>query len=268
MANFALKFADSPNQYTFENVQSFRDTFADAVTATSRLPGLSGGFDHYGSEDAPTAVGQVNVSFVVFAEDQDDMQAKIDAVRKLKYLGKQKIYWQPQGSANERWCYGRIGNISVAKRPANMTDWVQSITVSFQVADPFWYEDEDSQVINASGTSTQDTITNTGNAVALARLVIEATSGHTATDPIVKRIVSAAAADQVGWTGTLTYGESLEIDAQAKSVELDAVASYSNFTFDHPDWFRLLPGSNTIQVEFDNAGDEADVTVYWYPTNI
>lgn len=266
MADFAVTFADGADEYVFPYIQSISDNFRNAVPRTERLADLSGGFDAYLADDAPNEIGNINLSFELVSETRAGMQALVDAVGKLKSLGKRKLYLQPQGTAAERWCYARVNNIAIARRPADQTDLIQPVQINFQVSDPAWTEDEENDTIAASGASTDATITNDGNANALARVVVTCAAGQTAENVKVRRIVGGVTIDEMAYTGVLTAGDELELDAQAKSVLLNDADAYDAFAFTHPDWFRLLPGANTVRIIQANAGDECTATVYWSNT--
>lgn len=266
MANFSVTFAESTDAYVFPYVQAISDNFRNAVPRTERMADLDGGFDAYLADDAPNEIGNINLSFQLAADTREAMQALIDAVGKLKALGKRKLFLQPQGTLAARWCYARVNNISVARRPADQTDLIQMVQISFQVSDPHWMENEESVAITASGTATNQTITNDGNAVALARVVVACGVGQTAENVKIRRMVGSVVADEMAYTGVLIATDDLELDAQAKSVLLNDVAAYNAFAATHPDWLRLLSGANTIRVVMANAGDACTATVYFSNT--
>lgn len=262
MADFALQFGS----YTFPAVQNVRDTFADMVPAIVRLPGLHGGFDSDHDSESRADVGQVTVQFVLVSATREGMQAKIDAVRALAYQGRQLLTKQPHGTANPRWCYARVGTIALTQRVAEQDLLRQAVTVQFQVSDPFWYEDEATVVIAAAGTSTDDSAANGGNAPALVKVTVAVGAGDSAQNPTVQRIVGGEAVDEMAYSGVVSAGETLIMDARGKAVTLDDDPAYENFAAAEPDWFVLMPGSNTIRVLMENEGDEATVTVAYYPT--
>lgn len=267
MANFSVTFAEGSDAYTFPGYdQSLSDNFGNAVPRTERLADLDGGFDAYLAEDAPNEIGNINLAFKLVAETREEMQALIDDVRRLKHLGKRKLFLQPQGTAAARWCYARINNIAVSRRPSEHTDLNQTVQIAFQVSDPHWMGAEESQAITASGTSTDALITNDGNAPALARVVVTCGAGETAENVKIRRMVSTVVADEMAYTGVLIASDELVLDAQAKSVLLNDAVAYDAFAASNPNWFRLMPGENTVRVIMANAGDDATVTVYWSNT--
>lgn len=265
MADLALTFADGADAYEIENVQALTGG-VDLVSQTSRVPGSSGGFDHYGSEAAPDAVKSLVVSFTVWSATRSGMQAKLDAVAKLAHLGRRKLYLQPEGTANERWCYARVENIRFSRKPAEHTDLIQPVQAYFQVNPPFWYEDEESTAQACSGTSTDLAVTNNGNAIALPRIFVTCGAGQTAENVTIRRMNGADILDEVSYVGVLVASDELMFDCARRAITLNDVAVFADADYDHPDWFRLVPGSNTVRVVFGNAGDAATATVYFNDT--
>lgn len=266
MADRALIFADGGDAYTFPNMQTFNPAFANAVNATSRVVGASGGVDYYGGEDAPDSIASLRATFYLQSDTEAGMQALRDEVAALKTLGAQKLYWQPQGSLEQRWCYAKVDRVGMNQAWRDTEFW-QLVTINFHVAEPRWYHDQESQAINASGTSTDGTITNAGNTPALARVVMAPGVGDSCENPAVRRIVSAVTVDEMQYIGTLTNGDTLILDAEEKSAELNSASVFGDIDVQNwPHWFWLLPGSNTVRVIFSNPGDAAAVTVYWKDT--
>lgn len=118
---------------------SFSPSFGDVVTRTGRLPGLDGGFDEYGTGQAPGEVGNITMSFTLIASDREDMQELRDEVLALKRKGKKELRWKPPGFTKFRFCHARINNIRMSQNPAGHTDLHQSVSINFQVSDPCWY---------------------------------------------------------------------------------------------------------------------------------
>ena len=262
MASFAVTFDD----YAFTNLDTLRDNFRDAVPQTVRLPGLHGGFDTLGAEDAPSEIGRVDVTFNVEVTNRNSMQCTLDAVGKLKYYGKRKLYFQPEGTGSQRWTWARVNSINWTRGPTLTTDLWQPVSVTFQAPDPHWYTDPTSGTITASGTGTLGTVTNNGNAEALAYVSITCGTAQTALTPAVRRLVSGGTPDSMAFSGTVGNSQSLILDAQAKAVTLNGTGEYDQFSYTHPDWLRLLPGANVLRVDFGTATSAATVVVTWSDT--
>ncbi len=261
MANLGVTF----NTYAFTAIERFDTNFNTHVPATTRMIGQSGGFNAYSTRPTPTDIGTVQVTFVLTVSDEDDMQAALDDVHALGSLGLKKLYFQPQGTAAQCWCYASVNNINLPLRAEDGLLF-QRGDITFHVPDPNWYEDEDTQVKAASGVLTTDTITHTGNGIALMKVTIACGLAQTAQNPTIRRIVSGITVDEMKWTGTVGNSETLIMDARTKSVTLDGVGDFANFTFLDPSWFRLFEGDNTINIVMTGAGSRADVTFAWYPT--
>lgn len=265
MADFAVTFGEGSDQYAFPNVSAWEWSFAGMRPVIADLPGAHGGFDQHHTDEDRAGVGSAHLEFMLETDSSEAMQALIDQVTRLPYLGRQLLTYQPQGSYAARWCYARVSKLDLGLS-ADMGLKVQKVKLTFAVPDPFWRHDEESHVIAASGTSTSATVTNTGNAVALARVTFAPGVGDSCENPTIQRLVSAVAVDEMAWTGTVDAGETLTMNAARKAVLLDTTGSYAGFAFTHPDWLRLLPGANELKVVFANAGDAATVTVYWSDT--
>lgn len=261
MPDFSLKF----DTYVFPNVaENFSTNFGNRVPATTRLTGLSGGFDADGTDPAPAEIGNVTFSFYLMADRESEMQAKIDEVLRLVTWGLKKLYYQPQGSYAPRWCWAKVNNLGLTQRSEDGL-LVQRVDASFQAADPQWYENEVTQGINSSGTLTIHTVNHKGTGITKARLRF---AGGPCTNPTVRRLVGGVVHDEVTYTGTLSGGDTLEINPQTLSVTKNNAGVFADFDFADPDWLRLLPGDNTLHVIFANGGDAATITIHHDPTYV
>ncbi|MEL7433253.1 MAG: hypothetical protein AAFN11_04840, partial [Chloroflexota bacterium] len=137
-----LRFGAGIQLYTFtpDDQLSYRDNFRDVVPRTSRLPGLSGGFDEYGVSPAPTEIGNVSMQFWVLADTPADMyQAKLD-IGRMRTFGKRRLYKQPvDGNADEVYCEARINSITWNETTQDRPDKYLRFTVDWQVDNPFWF---------------------------------------------------------------------------------------------------------------------------------
>src|SRR5690606_17531087 len=144
---YKWRFGSGSKIYNFPpTVQNFSDTFADLVPQTVRMPGVSGGFDNYGSEAAPSEIGVVRLNFtltddwVKVAYSESDvaiaMHAARDAVVKMAAWGRMKLFRTIYGTT-ERFCWARVNNINMAQNDENNTHLWQPVQVVFQSSDPF-----------------------------------------------------------------------------------------------------------------------------------
>lgn len=275
--------------YTFPaTLQEFNANFGNSVPTTVRLPGKDGGWSMDGGMPPPTEIGSVSVSFTLISDTRAGMDALIDALMAIVNYGLAKLIYQPTDATDdERFCYAYTNYAYISRRPADHTDLWQDVRIIFQVPDPRWLSGdyggvrigdpgleidspaawdigEGGYLVAASGTSTSATLTYHGNADTIAVVAIEPGTGDSCTNPIIERLNGTLVVDRVQWTGTVNAGESLVIDGWKQAVTLDAVSSWDNVEYLHPDLLRLSPGVTGIRITFANAGDEANVTFYYH----
>lgn len=286
------RFGVGSRVYTFPTpMQAIDDNFNNVVPQTTRLPGLSGGFDNFGTDPAPAEIGKVTLSFTLrldwamhtYSESDPAiaMQMARDAVNAMQHWGKTKLF-KPAGDTT-RFCYARINNIDMPYNENRNSSIWQPVSINFQCSDPHWYElgteqpewgefDWDSGVPwggssspqVCSGTSTTWTITTNGNAPTKARIQLIGLTGGMQ-NPTLQRIVDAQVVDEVSYTGSLLEDDDLQINCRAKRVTLNSADAYNNnFEYETPDWFTLDPGANTIRLLMGNVGNQAQVYVRYY----
>lgn len=283
-----IRFGDGSTSYDFTRsfifLQDYNDTFNDLVPRTVRIPGASGGFDEYGSEAAPQEIGQVTQRIIIKSTTREGMEALRDEVKAMQRWGKLWLYMQPSNPALPvRKCRARINNIQISKQEQGISDLHQSIGVIFQVPYPIWFTDGTEAVawgggatwggggiwggtsgFAASGVSTDEIVTITGNAVVQPRIVIECDASQTCENPTIQTIVNDEVVDEVSYVGVLGNNDSLEINCRALSVMLNGSNAYtSSFDFNDPAWIRFYQGVNTVRVVFANPGDEATVRLFY-----
>jgi phage-related protein len=271
-------------EYEFPEEQiELSDNFRDLVQRTIRLPGMSGGFRVYGDNSSPSEVGNVRTSFWLEPTHPNGLQAMVDAVGKLRTYGLQRLYVRERNSTNERWCNAEVSNIQISENVRDMPHLRQRVQINFQTDDPFWYTlgqeaiawgdllwGDDvwggGGVSNAvSGAATSFTITNNGNAETFPRILIKTSGVQTAQNVRIQRLVKGVPADEVLYNATLAISSNLEINCRAAAVRLNNVNAYGNsFFFLTSNFFRLLPGANSIRVLMGDSGSAATVLFYYY----
>lgn len=275
-------------QYNFtqKNQVSLRDNFRDVVPRTTRLPGLSGGFDEYGQDAAPLEIGNVQVVFWMHADSIEEMETLKQDIGKLPSYGVTRLYKQPLDSGQgERYCEARANSVDYHERASQQPHRRMQVTVNFQAANPVWlalgtegwaWGDGTGWGTGAiwggsaapqavSGVQNDFTITPEGNAQTFPRITINCGASQTASGVTIQRLVSGEVVDEIKYDATLGNNDSLEINCRALSVKLNGSDAYSSvFTFLRAHWFLLEPGENSIRVLMDNAGDAADVYMRYY----
>jgi len=241
--------------------QSYDDNFADAVPRTVRLPGLSGGFDQYGSGLAPLEIGKVSLDLVIIAATRSAMDAKRRDLRALAFNGVQTLVREVDFSANDQWCYARINSIQMPQSEERHSDLWQRVRIDWQVADPGWrYTIASPDEISASGVLTTDTLSYAGTQPTHPMITITPPAGESCQNPKVRRYVDGTLVDEVAYAGTVAAEEELVINCETLGVTLDGANAYDDFTNTRAGWFTLLAGDNDIRVTFANAGDQATVS--------
>lgn len=280
-----MNIATSFGQYNFpQNAQTdISDNFRDVVTRTQRMPGLSGGFDEFGTGEAPTEIGTVRVSWWFKDASEARVQAERDAVAKMLSYGKSSLYIRKMGTGEMLFASARIQNIQMSQNAKNMAHQRQLFQATFQVSDPYWYGiGTESSIwgsgiwgsgvwgggataISCAGVTTSASLSVGGNAYTQPRLVFRCGVGQSASDIYIQRLVSGSVIDQVRYNGSLVAGDKLEINCRALTVKKNNSDAYTSiFTFTTGAWMRFAPATNDIKVLLGSSGDAGTLKAYYY----
>ncbi|MCZ2077914.1 MAG: phage tail family protein [Bryobacterales bacterium] len=282
---YLVRFGSTGSKiYTFPTVQkAFNTNFANLVPQTTRMPGVSGGFDNFGGYPAPQEIGNIQATFTLRSTTREGMEALRDSLNAITEWGEQWLYMQPSDpNLSERKCRARINNIAMPQDNEKAGLW-QPVTINFQASDPHWYAVGTEaplwgDVTTAWGTSkwggnaviqamtgggadfTTFTVTNSGKMIAIPRFTWVYKSGTAATSFEIQRRVGGVTEDVVAHTilAGVGSGKTLEINCRALSVKLytsgvPADAYSSLFSYFHPAWFRLEPGANQLYAYCNNG---------------
>lgn len=269
----------------FPDTQFFyNDNFGDTLPTSKRLPGVSGEWNEDGDLPPAHRSGVVELGYRLEAENYAAMDALRDGVRKLNSYGWAQLIRQPNDqTAATQFCWARIVQSRMERKKSlrDDSDLWQEVRLVWNVPDPRWFGGSNAQWqfgdgsdwgdaglkwtsggvdIAASGTVTDDTITMSGNGVAVPTISIAPGALNSCEDPIIQRLVNSVVIDEVSYVGTLGATDTLTINGAMGRVDLNGVSVWgSGFDYTMPDFFRLLPGSNSIRVKFTNGGDAATV---------
>lgn len=140
-----LRFGDggaAGRKFNFEPESqiSLSDNFKDMVTATSRMPGISGGFNAYRGAALPGAIGTISYTFWMHfdADDPEETMRRRDALAGITNWGVQRLYKQSM-SGEIRWCWAVVNNAPINFNVNEVPHRRQRITITFHVPEPFWY---------------------------------------------------------------------------------------------------------------------------------
>ncbi len=286
-----LRYGSGDFLYTFkpEDQLQLRDNFRNLIPRTSKIPGLSGSFDEQGSDIAPTEDGDVRVTFWLLADTNKEMQAKKEAVGRMKTFGKVRLYKQPEDASQfERYCEARVNAIDFNEKASDQPHKFLRMSINFQVPDnPRWltigtespgYNDGslynsgvvyggNPDIQNLVGVDNTFSLSPAGNDISFPRFIIRVPTGKSATNVIIQREVNSLIVDKIRYAATLASEETLQINCRAYSVvdSVGADAYSDDFSFETAAWMRLYGGiSNNIRVLMDNPADEITLESRFY----
>lgn len=245
------------------------DPVSDIGTGPTAAPlvTLPGGFfDLYGSEQAPRAQTRIDHSCTVIGTSNSNLTTQVNAIRAKR--GKRGQLWRQHRDGSTEWTYARlleargVGDVVIP--------WRQPLSLTFLMLSPIWYGTLHSgpwtlnsgKTLNSGlelnapsntttlNTSPKDiTVINGGNATVDNPVITVTAGGANITALTIRNATSGA---ELTFSGTITGGQALVINAGAGSVKNNAVNAYSSFGFgvNHTidAWFPLVPGSNSITV--------------------
>lgn len=252
------------------------DNFADLRPQSSRAVGLSGALNEYGLGRSPVEAGNVQATFWIRGEDElYDSNEVWQAMRDLRAMadwGVLRLYKQPMAQNEPRmFCFAEVNNIPDAHNVRALPHRRMQVQLNFRVNDPRWYrlgtelplwdvgERWDSG-LTWDGSATARTFTsvfntgflfaeaNTGNIEAKPRITVIVPDGEDSTGFRLRRIADGRIQDELTYDAPLTSNDIVEIDTQAMSVLHNGAPAYANLTAREPDWFRLTPGVNELNI--------------------
>lgn len=279
-----VKFGEGSSEYYFPVEQvSYRDNFRDLVTKTQRMAFANGGLDELGTGRGLAEIGSVQVEFRLQYDNVSDGLSDLQTLAKLNDWGKLRLFRRPLNdqAATLQWCVARMNNNPYTQNVHDRPHERQLVKLTFQVSDPFWYTAGNQNLwdstytfnsaitwdggsfttITGSGTLS---VTNNGNAYTLGRFVARVSGATTFNRLIVRRLVNNGVIDQWELQKSLVTNDVIEVDPRKQWVIVNGVDCIANFTYRHPDWLRLLPGTNSISVTLDEAAAQISAKVLYY----
>jgi hypothetical protein len=135
-----------------------------------------------------------------------------------------------------------------------------TLSVDISYPYPLWIGSSVTATLNGTsgaGTTSSITSANIGNApVSAMTITITANSGQTVVDPRVTNGTLANYPGQIGYTGTLTSGQSVIIDTSAFTItkaSSNVISSLFRSGY-RQDWFELFPGQNNSITASSTSG--------------
>lgn len=280
------QFGSGGSRYVFPDGAEYSDNFGDLVQRTQRLPGLSGGYRHYGFDPSAKEIGSVRVGYWLRADTPLEMQQKLDAVSRMQSFGLRRLYLREWGSSGEyRWTDAEVSSINTPVSVKNRPDETQRVDITFQCPDPFWNEVGTESWVWGDGTlwgegalwgggavarnvslTVNDFVeTVAGNATTFPRLLLTVPAGGSVTNPIIRRMDGSTILDEVKYTGTLGAGATWDINCRTMAVKVGGADGFTSaFDYRRANFFRLEPGNNDIRVLFSAVTGVPTLTLRYY----
>lgn len=256
--------------FEITNLEKASADFGDATPQVVKLPGADGGLNMYGTGRSPQAVGSVKATFYLTSDDGVNMVKQRDLVKAMKSWGQRRLFMRPiDPTLPIRWCFASVISVSMDEDASEGTDYLQPVSVTWQVTDPFWYSagteliwgdftwGDGSLWGKDTGVSVTDTysvnITYTGTAPTYVRVCIRNDSASVISSPVVSREFEGEQLDRWTWGGDIPAGSRLEVDPRLNRVLLDENDRSDLFAYDTAEWLMLSPGVNTIRIALDGT---------------
>jgi len=279
MANL-LRFVWEGGSYLFPGQVTIQPHQSNAVTRTTRLPGLSGGHDEYGDEAAPLAIGDIRATWWLDVRREGKPMVELrDTVLSMVDAGAGWLVADFEG--RPRRIRIRENNINISIDNKKMAHVVQKVEANFQAKDPRWvskpgaiYFDEGysfntGQIFGGSRYSSASvtggdviTLVNNGNARTPLYMRVKMTSATPTQIEASHVLPGGRVVAGWRWIKPTVANDVLIVDAARGKVIHDAttgiVSGYPQWTPLYGKGFIMLrPGSNRIEL----AGWAGNVTV-------
>lgn len=272
--------------YTFPETRMtlFQDNFSNTTPKTIKLIRQDGGFNEDRDMPAPSVIGKVDIGFYLDPDDPTDLDELRDAVSEMASWGIKKLWYRPSDGGTERYCWAISNNILMPQTVSDNSEYYQKVTLYFQVPFPRWiakkytgWEIGDGSLVgavglkvgsggyavNASGTSTNATLTYAGNAEGIVKIAIEPQTGQSCENVVIERYSGPLVVDRVAYRGVVGAGDILWVNGWTPKVSLNATPVWDSVTYLDPALVRVSKEVRTYKIKFKNAGDAARVTFYY-----
>ena len=287
-----LQFGLGAEKYTFtpDDQASIQPRFGDTLPESLRLPGLDGGFNVYGTDRAPSAIGNLQAFFWIIATDNgfslSQMEAAQHEIFSMLGRGEQPLIKEDQAGL-QMWTWATVNNVQMAQNARQRAGKYQQWQINFQAPKSRWYA-TGGDLINATDSIFEDglptpapkieqvlvndgdtvTITNNGNAPAGAYVRWDIPPGASATNPTLTRFNAVGIQqDYIQYLDSVPQNTVIEIDARnAKTMKNFIVTpSYQKLDVKHGRWLEIMPGDNTLHVS-GTFGADVRLTVDCWDT--
>ena len=185
----------------------------------------------------------------------------------MKAWGVQRLFMLPDTEGfSKRWCFARVNNINVSNNADSFTNYLQPITMNFQVSDPFWYDSGNEKcwnefnwndgsvynnqtLISVTSHPYTTTINYNGSANTFIRLTAKVSSSAIS-GLTIRRLYNGIVKDEFSYLKTLNANDVLSIEPRQQRCYVNYVKT-SDFYNKTKEWLQLEKGVNTIKILSD-----------------
>ena len=290
-----LKIEDRQTGYTYnfapDNTTYFWTNFNNNTISLISLPGVDSGFDPYVGERGATAKGSIQGRVMLTAPDGGTYQTRLKALNQMLIdlnrvvdMGLIRLWVQFDGTPSAYYNDCKIQNVTIPQSAKSHDDLFIEVGLFFSTENTTWINPggafstatygggftygsgvrygSNAPIYAASGTSTDLSINYSGNATSPCRIVVACGASQVVTTLKIRRLVNSAIRDEVDYPTTLANNDTLTINCVESEITKNGSSAYdTSFDYLHPDWFRLAPGMNDIQVILGDAGDACSVQI-------
>lgn len=251
----------------------------NAPSSSFAMPG-GGSVDNYGNANTYPGAIDRSKSAIIAQSTKPLLEKTLNQLKALR--GKRSKLWRVDANGERQFQFARLINVSATRttdEARNIINAIQSVSCSWILDSDTWlgefqgvwqlnagYKINDELQINSGEvielvTSPQvETITITQDDLYSKKLVrgVKITATAPAGSSYSSIVIANAQGATLTFTGTVTAGNDLVIDALNKTVTNNAIGAYDDLakvlTADYPfSWFPLFLGDNEITITHDGA---------------
>lgn len=248
------------------------ERFDDMAARSMSLPGLDGVFPTNYMSRGRTTSTTISLQFQYWGDDTTDFTALKKALHKMKTQGISYLS-KTMEDGTLVFTMAQCTRVNVESANDNLAYVIPRGELQFFCPKARWYgktglsfldngvalDDSETVIgpeVEAQTVDSGDTvnITNNGDAPAGLYMWFEAPAGETVTNPSLSRLSDdgVSNADQIQYTGTLSGGDVVILDARNHEAQLNysvlAADGYGNVSALRATWMEIPPGTHSLVV--------------------
>lgn len=261
------------------------DDHSTGEYATNPMPLSTGGAYDPNGDGQAKIVGAYDLSkrALFTFSDENEMKSFFNSLRAL--AGQKDRLYRRWDTGDIEWVTARLKAIEGVREIKNQSHMVADML--FEVYSHYWhgefagkwyfddghyfdtglYFDSGGDNVVLSESPKSFTVTLEGDAIVNDPL-IKVTAGVADITAIEIKNTASGHEAEIDYTGTISAGETLEIDCGEYSVENDGVDDEENMSLGTThainEWFRLAPGDNPIIVTITGGGNDSEIDFDYY----